>query len=427
MSERETKDVLVIGKGGREHAIAWSLHNSEMVENVYIAPGNPGTAQIGTNVDCRIDDFDSVAEVIEKYAIDLTIIGPEQPLVDGLVDFLEKHGHPVFGPTKLAAQLEGSKSFAKSFMVRNNIPTADYHTYERSEWDLAGDHLRKRDTWPVVLKADGLAAGKGVFVCKDRTEALKAMKELNELPSLRKASETLVIEEFLEGREISVFAVSDGKHSHIISNARDYKPIGEGNTGLNTGGMGSITPVADVAPALLEEVKRTIVDPTIQGMAAEGMPYRGLLYCGLMLTAEGPKVVEYNCRFGDPETQVVLPKLQTDLMQLMLLAETEELDKIRIVQDNRAYCCVILASDGYPREYETGKVIRGLDLVSDETLVFHSGTAMQGGQVVTAGGRVLAVVCSGKTMDEAIKRTYAEADKITFSGKCYRRDIGKVF
>ncbi len=427
MSELETKDVLVIGKGGREHAIAWSLHNSEMVENVYIAPGNPGTAQIGTNVDCRIDDFDSVAEVIEKYAIDMTIIGPEQPLVDGLVDFLEKSGHPVFGPTKLAAQLEGSKSFAKSFMVRNNIPTAAYHTYERGEWDLAEDHLRKRNTWPVVLKADGLAAGKGVFVCKDREEALSALKELNELPSLRKASEMLVIEEFLEGREVSVFAVSDGKHSHIISNARDYKPIGEGNTGLNTGGMGSITPVADVDPAMLEEVKRTIVDPTIEGMAAEGTPYRGLLYCGLMLTADGPKVVEYNCRFGDPETQVVLPKLQTDLMQLMLLAETEELDKIRIVQDNRAYCCVILASDGYPREYETGKVIRGLDLVSDETLVFHSGTAMQGGQVVTAGGRVLAVVCSGKTMDEAIKRTYAEADKITFAGKYYRHDIGQLF
>ena len=427
MSERETKDVLVIGKGGREHAIAWTLHNSEMVENVYIAPGNPGTAQIGTNVDCRIDDFESVADVIEKYAIDMTMIGPEQPLVDGLVDFLEERGHPVFGPSKLAAQLEGSKSFAKSFMVRNNIPTADYHTYERSEWDLAEDHLTKRETWPVVLKADGLAAGKGVFVCRDRSEALKAMKELNELPSLRKASETLVIEDFLEGREVSVFAVSDGKHSHIISNARDYKPIGEGNTGLNTGGMGSITPVADVDASLLEEIKHTIVDPTIKGMAAEGNPYRGLLYCGLMLTASGPKVVEYNCRFGDPETQVVLPKLETDLMQVMLLAETEELDKIRIRQDNRAYCCVILASKGYPRKYETGKVIRGLDLVSDDTLVFHSGTAMREGKVVTAGGRVLAVVCSGKTLDEAIRKTYAEADKITFEGKYYRRDIGKVF
>ena len=427
MSELETKDVLVIGKGGREHAIAWVLHNSDMVENVYIAPGNPGTAQIGTNVDCRIDDFESVAQVIEKYAIDMTMIGPEQPLVDGLVDFLEKRGHPVFGPTKLAARLEGSKSFAKSFMVRNNIPTASYHTFERSDWDMAETHLKKRSTWPVVLKADGLAAGKGVFVCKDRDEALKGLKELTDLPSLRKASETLVIEEFLEGREISVFAVSDGKNSHIISNARDYKPIGEGNTGLNTGGMGSITPVADVDASLLEEIKRTIVEPTIKGMAAEGAPYRGLLYCGLMLTPEGPKVVEYNCRFGDPETQVVLPKLQTDLMQLMLLAETEELDKIRITQDNQAYCCVILASEGYPREYEKGKVIHGLDLVSDDTLVFHSGTAIRDGHVVTAGGRVLGVVCSGKTLDEAIDKTYAEADKITFSGKYCRRDIGRVF
>jgi len=427
MSEFETKDVLVIGKGGREHAIAWLLHNSEMVENVYIAPGNPGTAQIGTNVDCNINDFEAVAEVIEKFAVDMTIIGPEQPLVDGLVDFLEKRGHPVFGPSKLAARLEGSKSFAKSFMFRHNIPTAAYHTYEIGDWHMAEESLNKRETWPVVLKADGLAAGKGVFVCKDRDEALKSLKQLNELPSLRKASETLVIEEFLDGREISIFAVSDGKTSHIISSARDYKRIGEGDTGLNTGGMGSITPVPDVDASMLEEIQHTIVEPTIKGMAADGTPYRGLLYCGLMLTKDGPKVVEYNCRFGDPETQAVLPRLQTDLMQLMLLAETEELDKIRITQDNQAYCCVILASQGYPRDYETGKPIRGLDLVNDDTLVFHSGTAMNGGQVVTAGGRVLGVVCSGKTLDEAIKKTYAEADKITFSGKYYRRDIGKVF
>ncbi len=425
MSSREIKNVLVIGKGGREHAIAWALRNSELVENVYIAPGNPGTAQVGTNIECHIDDFDEIAGIIEEYAVDITVVGPEQPLVDGLTDFLKERGHPAFGPSKSAARLEGSKSFAKSFMKRHNIPTAECRVYQRQEWEMAEDFIRKNEKWPVVLKADGLAAGKGVFVCKDREEALDRLGDLHDQPAFEKAADTLVIEEFLEGEELSVFAISDGGHAHILSYARDYKRIGEGDTGLNTGGMGSVTPVDQVDTSLLEEICRSIVDPTIRGMAEEGNPYRGLLYCGLMLTAEGPKVIEYNCRFGDPETQVVLPRLQSDLMQLILLSETGELDKIRIVQDHRSYCCVILASGGYPRDYEKGKVIRGLDLVGDDTLLFHCGTAIRDGEVVTSGGRVIAVVSSGETMDEAVKNTYAEAEKISFQGCYCRRDIGR--
>jgi phosphoribosylamine--glycine ligase len=356
----------------------------------------------------------------------MTVIGPEQPLVDGLVNYLEERGHPVFGPTREAARLEGSKDFAKAFMQRHGIPTAAYRTYVRGEWDMAEEYLRQHEEGPVVLKADGLAGGKGVFVCANRREAIDRLRMMGEEPSLGQAAASVVIEEFLEGEEISVFAISDGLHVKILSHARDFKRIGEGDTGLNTGGMGAITPVPGINNELLEQILIEIIEPTIRGMAAEGNPYRGLLYCGLMLTAEGPKVVEYNCRFGDPETQVILPHLETDLFQLMLLTETRELDKIRIRHTPEAYACVVVASEGYPQAYEKGRVIRGFDLLDEETLVFHSGTAMRDREVVTDGGRVLSVVASGRTLEAALKEVYREVEKIRFEGRYFRRDIGRV-
>lgn len=417
-------NVLLLGSGGREHSLAWSMSRSPELETLYIAPGNPGTAQAGKNVDLSLSDFDKILQFVEQNDIDLTVVGPEQPLVDGIVDFLENNGHPVFGPSKQAAQLEGSKKYANEFMKNNKIPTADFVSFDKDHFDEAFDYVKDRDEYPVVLKADGLAGGKGVFICETEEEVEQRLDQLKEDSKLSEAAETLVIEEFLEGEEASVFVISDGETAKIIHNAQDHKRIGEGDTGLNTGGMGAYCPAPVITPETLQRVEKEIVLPTISAMLLDDTPYKGILYCGLMITEKGPKVVEYNCRFGDPECQAIVPSLKTDLLELMDAAAKGELAGKQIELDNRYRCCVVMASEGYPKSYEKGKAISGIEDVSDEVLVFHAGTAIEDGELVTDGGRVLNIVGSGDTLQDAIRNTYADLKKITFENAYYRSDIG---
>ncbi|MEX0721839.1 MAG: phosphoribosylamine--glycine ligase [Balneolaceae bacterium] len=415
--------VLLLGSGGREHALAWSIAKSPLLANLFIAPGNPGTAELGENVSLSLTDFDGIWSFIQKNSIDLTIVGPEQPLVDGIVNFLEVKNHPIFGPKQQAAMLEGSKEFAKEFMKRHRIPTADYQVFDQSEFDRAAEYITTKNQYPVVLKADGLAGGKGVFIPETEKEALEALEELKENSSLKHAASKLVIEEFMVGEEASVFAISDGDTYKVIGNAQDHKRIGEGDIGLNTGGMGAYSPAPIVSEEMLQKVEKEIIAPTISGMKSEGNPYKGILYCGLMITEEGPKVVEYNCRFGDPECQVILPRMKTDILEIIAACTQSSLNKLEIDFDDEFKCCVVLASGGYPEKYEKGKEIFGLDNVKD-ALVFHAGTSSEHGKIFTNGGRVLNVVGSGKTLEDAIQNTYQEVNKVDFEKAYYRTDIG---
>lgn len=417
-------NVLLLGSGGREHALAWSISKSPILEKLYIAPGNPGTAEVGTNVNLALSDFEGILEFINENEVDLTVVGPEKPLVNGIVDFLEEKGHKVFGPSKKAARLEGSKKFAKEFMKKNRIPTADYRTFTQDEYDEAFEYIRRRDDYPVVLKADGLAGGKGVFICETEEDVEQRLEQLKEDSKLSDAAEVLVVEEFMKGEEASVFVISDGKTAKVMHNAQDHKRIGEGDTGLNTGGMGAYCPAPVVTEKVRHRVEKEIVLPTISAMLLDEMPYKGILYCGLMITDQGPKVVEFNCRFGDPECQAILPSLKTDLLQLMHAAASGDLDSTEIELDNLYRCCVVLASEGYPKAYDTGKKISGIADVDDSANVFHAGTRLQDGDLLTDGGRVLSVVGSGSTLEEAIKSTYNEVRKISFENMYYRSDIG---
>ncbi|SMO68674.1 phosphoribosylamine--glycine ligase [Fodinibius sediminis] len=417
-------NVLLLGSGGREHAMAWSMAKSDRLDDLYIAPGNPGTAQLGENVDLALADFDAILAFVENNNIDLTVVGPEQPLVEGITDFLEAEGHKVFGPSRIAAQLEGSKKFANEFMKKNHIPTADFETYSQDEFDQALSVIKKKDNYPVVLKADGLAGGKGVFICETEEEVEKRLDELKENTRFGDAAETLVVEEFMKGEEASVFVISDGKTAKIIHYAQDHKRIGEGDTGLNTGGMGAYAPTPVLGKRMLQRIEKEVILPTVSAMLLDGNPYKGILYCGLMITEEGPKVVEYNCRFGDPECQAILPSLESDLLELMEAAADQRLDQKEVRIDDKYRCCVVLASKGYPLDYEKGKEITGIEDVSDDALVFHAGTKAEGGKIFTDGGRVMNVVGAGKTLPEAIKNTYSEVKKINFENKYYRSDIG---
>lgn len=417
-------NVLLLGNGGREHAMAWSVSQSELLDQLYVAPGNPGTAQVAENVSLALDDFDEIQSFIEVKDIDLTIVGPERPLVDGIVDFLEEKGHKVFGPSKAAARLEGSKQFANAFMKENMIPTADYVAFKHDEFDNALSYVQQKNEYPIVLKADGLAGGKGVFICETEDELKKRLTQLKEDTKFSEAAETLVIEEFMEGEEASVFVLSDGESAKIIHNAQDHKRAKDGDTGLNTGGMGAYCPAPVLTQEMMHRVEKEIVLPTISAMVLDDKPYKGILYCGLMITEDGPKVVEYNCRFGDPECQAILPSLESDLLELMWATVEGNLYEQKIALDQQYRCCVVMASGGYPKSYETGKEITGVDAVSDEALVFHAGTAEKEGKFVTDGGRVLSVVCGGDTLQEAIKNTYAEVKKISFDDMHYRSDIG---
>lgn len=415
-------NVLLIGSGGREHALAWGIEKSPLLDQLFIAPGNPGTDVLGSNVILDVSDHQAVVDFIESNDIKLTVVGPEQPLVDGIADFLEERGHKVFGPKKIPAMLEGSKEFAKDFMARQNIPTAAYQVFDQSEFDAAAEYIKNQGSYPVVLKADGLAGGKGVLIPESESEAMDALEELKS-GSLSGAASRLVIEEFMVGEEASVFAICDGSSFKVIGNAQDHKRVGEGDTGLNTGGMGAYSPAPIVTDELLSVVEESIINPTVDGMNTEGNPYTGFLYVGLMITAEGPKVVEYNCRFGDPECQVIIPRLESDLLEALVASGEGKLAETSINFDSKYRCTVVLASGGYPQSYEKGKVISGLDSVED-ALVFHAGTKLDGDKIITSGGRVLNVVGSGDSLQEAINQSYDAIKNISFEGSFYRSDIG---
>jgi phosphoribosylamine--glycine ligase len=421
----EQRNVLLIGGGGREHALAHAIAKSSLLNKLYIAPGNPGTAQHGENVNLDIDDFDDVVDFCEEHHIDLVVVGPEQPLVEGITDYLHDYGIKAFGPTKGAAMLEGSKSYAKSIMQRYNIPTAGSEVFERHEVSKLEAYLSEVARFPVVLKVDGLAAGKGVFICENIEQAREYIDKIMNDVDLSAAAPLIVVEEFMQGEEVSVFAISDGTTAHYLMHAQDHKRIGDGDTGLNTGGMGAYAPAPVLNPQMKEHVMNTIIQPTIDGMAQEETPYVGILYVGLMMTQDGPKVVEYNCRFGDPEAQVILPALKSDLLELMITTVNGKLEYVSLDIDSDYFCTVVLASEGYPGSYEKGRVITGLNNLPDGVQVYHSGTEMSdAGELLTKGGRVLNVVGKGATLREAIDKAYSGVSAVAFEGAYHRNDIG---
>lgn len=418
-------NVLIIGSGGREHALAWKAAQSPQIEKVYVAPGNAGTLLDSklANVSIDILDFPRLADFAEANDVGLTIVGPEVPLVAGIVDFFNERKLPCFGPTKGAAQLEGSKAFTKDFLARHKIPTADYQNFTEVEPALA--YLREKGA-PIVVKADGLAAGKGVIVAETLQQAEDAVRDMLSGNAFGDAGCRVVIEEFLAGEEASFIVMVDGKNILPMATSQDHKRVGDGDTGPNTGGMGAYSPAPVVTQAVHDRVMQDIIRPTVEGMAAEGNDYTGFLYAGLMIDAAGtPKVIEYNCRFGDPETQPIMLRLKSDLIELCLAAVKGDLDKVTAEWDPRASIGVVLAAGGYPGDYKKGDVISGLPVeeVSGEK-VFHAGTANKDGKVVTNGGRVLCATALGNTVSEAQQRAYQLADTIQWDGVFYRKDIG---
>ncbi len=421
-------NILIIGSGGREHAIAWKVKQSKDVNELYIAPGNAGTSELGTNVDCSVNDFSKIEELVKSKNIEMIIVGPEEPLVRGIVDYFKQNKDfsnlKVIGPDKKSAQLEGSKDFAKEFMMRYNIPTAKYKSFTKSGEKDAHKFLEQLNP-PYVLKADGLAAGKGVVIVN---ELEKAKQELTNMFSGKfgDAGATVVIEEFLDGIELSVFVITDGESYKILPEAKDYKRIGENDTGLNTGGMGAISPVAFADDIFMSKVEEKVIKPTIKGIQNEKMDYKGFIFLGLMNVNGEPYVIEYNVRLGDPETEVILPKLKSDLLELLKSLSEEKLDEQKVEFDNRAVSTVMLVSKGYPEEYEKGKEIT-IDKViekEEDIIVFHAGSKMQDNQIVTNGGRVISATAYGNTREDALKKSYYAISKINFDGKHFRTDIG---
>jgi phosphoribosylamine---glycine ligase len=418
--------VLVIGSGGREHAIVWKLKQSPKVTEIFCAPGNAGINQIAQGVEIKADDITGLLKFAKDNNIDFTVVGPEIPLEAGIADEFIKNGLKIFGPSKSAARLENSKIFAKEFMKRNGIPTAKFAVFNINEKDKCISYLAD-SKYPLVIKADGLAAGKGVVICADKQEAEAAINEFFDGKIFGSAGENVVIEEFLTGVEASVFAICDGKDYVVLPSAQDHKKIGEGETGKNTGGMGSFAPAAKIiTDEILSKVKTRIIDPVLDKMKTEGNEFRGVLYCGLMIDSKNdPYVIEFNTRFGDPETQVVLPLVKSDLLDMFVASSEGTMPQYKLEVHNEYYCCVVLASAGYPDKYETGMEITGLDIITNDCIVFHAGTKMKDGKILTSGGRVLNVVGkSDDNLQSAINASYKNCEIINFGNKYYRKDIG---
>ena len=419
--------VLLLGSGGREHALSWKINQSSNLEELYIAPGNAGTRLHGVNVEIEVSDFEAIREFIVAKGIQLVVVGPEDPLVAGIRDFLESHEDtkhvPIIGPNKTGAQLEGSKEFSKKFMEKYEIPTAKYASFDKKKLEDGYAYLDKLKP-PFVLKADGLAAGKGVLILDQVEEAKRELKNMLVSKKFGSAGKKVVIEEFLKGIEMSVFVLTDGKSFKILPEAKDYKRIGEKDTGLNTGGMGAVSPVPFATAELMEKIEMRIVKPTIRGLQAEGIDYKGFIFIGLMIVKNDPYVIEYNCRLGDPETEVVLPRIKSDILDLFEGVYTETLSERDLEFDARTATTVMLVSGGYPNAYKKGHTIFGLNEVKGSH-VFHAGTSSDGPVVKTNGGRVLAITSLAKDLEQALERSYANAKIVQFEDMYYRKDIGK--
>ncbi len=419
-------NILLLGSGGREHAIAWKIAQSSQLENLYIAPGNAGTKQIGKNLAVNPEDFSAVKEAVLSHQIDMVVVGPEAPLVKGIVDFFladdELKNIPVIGPNKVAAQLEGSKDFAKEFMNRHNIPTAQHKTFTKSTLKEGKAFLASIQP-PYVLKADGLAAGKGVLIIDNLKEAQEELSNMLTDAKFGDAGARVVIEEFLDGIELSVFVVTDGDGFKVLPEAKDYKRIGEGDKGLNTGGMGAVSPVPFASKGFMDKVYNRVIIPTIKGLKKDEITYKGFIFIGLISVKNEPYVIEYNCRMGDPETEVVMPRLKSDLLDLFEGVATNTLSERDVTFDDRAAATVMMVSGGYPESYEKGKQVHGLNNIS-ESVVFHAGTVADGPAVMTSGGRVLAVTSYGKDIHSALEKSYNSIANISFDKAYYRKDIG---
>ncbi|MDO6471573.1 phosphoribosylamine--glycine ligase [Maribacter sp. 1_MG-2023] len=419
-------NILILGSGGREHTFAWKLAQSNKLSKLFVAPGNAGTEKIATNVPIGVNDFGAIKELVLKENIELVMVGPEDPLVNGIHDFFLEDAQlknvAVIGPEKLAATLEGSKEFAKEFMMRHEIPTAQYKSFTAETVEDGFKFLEELNP-PFVLKADGLAAGKGVVILNDLNDAKVELKSMLVDQKFGAASATVVIEEFLDGIELSVFVLTDGDSYKLLPTAKDYKRIGEGDTGLNTGGMGAISPVPFASKTFMDKIEQRIVKPTVEGLKKDNMPYKGFIFIGLIKVGDDPKVIEYNVRMGDPETEVVLPRIQNDMVELLNAVAGQKLSEIDLKLDERTATTVMTVSGGYPGSYEKGKEISGIDAIS-ESLVFHAGTTLKDGKVVTNGGRVMAITSFGTDFKSALAQSYKNVEKLSFEGMNYRKDLG---